>query len=235
MNRIPSDVFKSYPDIGLPLIFLSKDLNKLTVGVRCDTYPATKELTLYIKNDNYTRLTIFFLYSNTNYMKSLTHLHDPLLWESGYMNTIMMGELEVNNETGEIKIKLPTFEFGMSKETITEEMENADECFVDVKNAYKIFSLRKDCLIYENYAKYMTIAYFNHIIDKLNSPEKIHLLHFYLIINAVSLELFDGAVVSQIVTDNKTINEQEYYNNTVTYANDLIELITDKINTIFCH
>jgi len=230
MENIPEDIYSKYPLLGIPLSGVSKRLTELTYNALCDQNPTKKEILNYFENNNNNRIGIFKY--KENQLEAYVHVNDPILLWQYSPDELMVGlsKIEERFENG-IYINFPKF-IGLStlKNDVARDLLFEDDIlFIDVKNAYKIFSNRKQC----KNAKIKTKEYFNYVINLLTGLNKINLMHFYLLVNATILKLlidFDTMRLFEI-DDGEDVTYNEYYERTYEEANKIIKLTLIKIDT----
>lgn len=225
MQTLPEDILNTYPIFATGFRSISKEMDILTLKTVCKQYVNKQEISLYLEKESYRRLGLFYL-NETEQMYVYVHPNDPLLYSDHNFNIVMNGSAYIDEETGNLEFRIP--HFGMVDKNVMKESLYDYTHFVDVKNAFKIFSQRKQCLTKKDYAKDKTLNYFNYIISLFNKPGKLHLLHLYLITNGLLLKMDDAFIISELV--NISVDDEVYYNETIEYAKDLIVAIKDLIS-----
>lgn len=230
LENLSEDIYTKYPSLGVPLYSVSQKLNKLTLKTICDQMLTKNEILTYFDKETYNRLAIF-TYKN-NELKSYVHNKDPtLLWQYS-PDELMFGISKIDDafENG-MYIDFPKFtrDFSTIKNDVSRDLDFENNIFMDVKNAYKIFSFRKQCLN----PKIKTKEYFNYVIDILTKLDKINLMYLYLMVNATILKLsIDFDTMRLFETDEgEEITYDEYYERTYEEANKIIKLTLLKIDT----
>jgi hypothetical protein len=222
MDNIPSDVYTSYPSFGAPLSTVTKNLNTLTFGSRCNLMITKTEILNYLEKGNYKRFGNLTL---TDKVYAYIHVKDPYL-----KNIVSSGASYTHYDT--IYIKAPKYDGEGQKYTVNtlkNIVRNEKTNFVDIKTAYKIYSERKECTVINNYAKIKTKEYLDYIVDTFYDFKDRHVLYLYLLLNIIILKM--DRIVEYFENDSARITINGYYDgNRVKYAAEIILQLYQKID-----
>jgi hypothetical protein len=190
MDTLPQDVYTNYSSLSRALPLVSKQLSQISLRGACNSMINKEELTEYMRNvREYNKLCFFVSYEN--FSRTDIFVADKfiglLLQDEDWIHfegSVHDAPFKINNikRSEEEDLEFP-YDFINYIKTEKDYLE----IFTDINTAYKIFSKRRLCLQYPNYAKDMTKEYFSYIINSLNDNKSA--IYLYLISNVMILNI----------------------------------------------
>jgi len=191
MYNIPSDVYTSHPQLSRALPLVSKQLSTLSLKGACNSMISNEELITYVGKFFESKLLLMFVYDDINGYSSRTNITildstvDILLDQD---DVIHLESIVTETPKFEvIRFKRLTEHLPEYPDDFYELIEN-NEVYTDIITAYRIFSKRKICLQYPNYAKQMTKEYFDHVVNQLLNHAPT--LASYLLSNSIIINIY---------------------------------------------
>ena len=187
MHTLYEDIYTSYPELSRGLTNVSNELLRLSLRGACNSLIGRKELSKHIDYNSGNNVSVILI-SDTieTYGAEI-----KMIYRHNFLDIMNYVSYTANISAGITEIPVMDIEeFKKSSEQYLPDDIDSEETtsvYVDVKTAYDIFSNRKQCLQYPDYAKESTMNYLNNVVSTLSNH--LPTLSFYLVSNLILLDL----------------------------------------------